>query len=111
MDALNDAMLNNNTASTFGASRSDSAPMRAFLQQSPGAQFEATTIAPSWLEPQRVRKPVTPYTPGESMTQGGQHYIPETFTITTPHKNRKMLNVFFYYDICRQFICKQSLVI
>ena len=68
MDALNDAMLNNNTASTFGASRSDSAPMRAFLQQSPGGQSEANTIVPDWLEPVRSRKQDLKYIPCESMT-------------------------------------------
>ena len=66
--------------------------MRAFLQQSPDAQSEATTIAPSWLEPQRVRRPVTPYTPGESMTQPAKKMPGESFDDyrkrTTP-KNHK----------------------
>ena len=91
LDVLNQNVLSNSTGSVFNATRSDSAPMRAFLQQSLGAQSEATTIAPSWLEPQRVRKPVTPYTPGESMTQGRQQYIPETLKKLhkTPRKEKQ----------------------
>ena len=66
IDELNKNVLNNSTGSVFNASRSDSAPMRAFLQQSPGS--DATTQAPSWLEPVRERKQNKPYVPGEAMT-------------------------------------------
>ena len=66
IDELNKNVLNNSTGSVFNASRSDSAPMRAFLQQSPGS--DATTQAPSWLEPVRERKQNKPYVPGEAIT-------------------------------------------
>ena len=107
LDALNDAMLNNNTASTFGASRSDSAPMRAFLQQSPTGQSDATTVAPDWLETVRSRKQDLKYIPGESMTDrfkrlGGTPPSQQTQAAkkpgetfdeykkrTTPHKKHK----------------------
>ena len=73
IDELNKNVLNNSTGSVFNASRSDSAPMRAFLQQSPGS--DATTQAPSWLEPVRERKQNKPYVPGEAMMQQSMQQV------------------------------------